>query len=78
MLSISSPLFLTLSPPPHFTSHSRPLPQAVKGRTDVSKIKVEEQRLDRMEKKLGGLQSDFEATGGKAAVWECLPWTHSI
>ena len=33
---------------------------------DASKVKVEEKRLGQMEKRLGGLQSDFETTANTA------------
>ena len=42
-------------------------PQADSGQGDAaSKVAREEQRLGRMEKRLGGLQSDFETTASTA------------
>ena len=49
---------------PSLSSH--PHTQAVSSQTDTSQLTQEERRLGLMEKRLGGLQSDFESTATKA------------
>ena len=49
---------------PSLSSH--PHTQAVSSQADTSQLTQEERRLGLMEKRLGGLQSDFESTATKA------------